>query len=317
MVAYIHAVQLSVEATGSYGTIPFAMSVAGQAGVDIFFVISGVIITRTAVGLSWPEFAWKRFRRIVPFYFVICLLALLIVARSGSAITWRDLLATFFLWPATDVITLPLLPVAWTLCYEMLFYAAAAFVISDRRWLFAILGLFAASMALRQQTALFQFLGNPLIIEFLLGVAIARAPSFQLAKWGIPLGAAILVGAGFTGLAPLGDSLDYLRGEHAFQRVIVYGLPAALIVWGAMQFKGRESFWTRQGDASYSLYLTHSIFMPVFFLVWKVFPMPADLVIAVSVAATAFFAWRIHLAIELPILNALKGPPRLLTLAQR
>ncbi len=45
----------------------------------------------------------------------------------------------------------------------------------------------------------------------------------------------------------------------------IYGLPAALIVWGVMQFKGRASVWTRQGDASYSLYLTHSLFMPMFF----------------------------------------------------
>jgi hypothetical protein len=37
----------------------------------------------------------------------------------------------------------------------------------------------------------------------------------------------------------LGNSLDYLRGEWAFQCVAVNGLPAAPLVWGAMQFKGR------------------------------------------------------------------------------
>ena len=120
-------------------------------------------------------------------------------------------------------------------------------------------------MALRQHGAVFQFLGNPLILEFLFGVAIAYAPAFQPARWGIPLGAALLIGAGFFDLAPFGNSLEYLRGEEAFQRVAVFGLPAALIVWGAMQFKGRESFWTGQGDASYALYLTHALFMPVFF----------------------------------------------------
>src|SRR5688572_12364299 len=112
MVVYVHAAQLAVEQTGSYGLFPRELPLAGQAGVDIFFVISGVIIARTAGGLSWQEFAWKRFRRIIPFYFLICFLALLIVARSGAAITGRDLLASFFLWPATDTMTLPLLPVA-------------------------------------------------------------------------------------------------------------------------------------------------------------------------------------------------------------
>ncbi|MEP7173776.1 MAG: acyltransferase [Aestuariivirga sp.] len=307
MVVYVHAAQLAVEQTGTYGLFPRELPLAGQAGVDIFFVISGVIIARTAVGLSWQEFAWKRFRRIIPFYFLVCLFALLIVARSGVAITGRDLLASFFLWPATDVMTLPLLPVAWTLCYEALFYVAATFVLADRRWLYPVLGLFVAAMALRQHGAVFQFLGNPLIIEFLFGVTIAYAPAFQPARWGIPLGAALLIGAGFLDLAPFGNSLEYLRGEEAFQRVAVFGLPAALIVWGAMQFKGRESVWTRQGDASYALYLTHALFMPVFFVIWKVVPMPTDLMIVISMAASAFFGWRIHLAIEVPVLKAFRG----------
>ena len=307
MVVYVHAAQLAVEQTGSYGFFPRELPLAGQAGVDIFFVISGVIIARTAVGLSWQEFAWKRFRRIIPFYFLVCIFALLIVARSGIAITGRDLLASFFLWPATDTMTLPLVPVAWTLCYEALFYVAATFVLADRRWLYPVLGIFVAAMGLRQHGAVFQFLGNPLILEFLFGVAIAYAPAFQHAKWGIPLGAALLIAAGFFDLAPFGNSLEYLRGEEAFQRVAVFGLPAALIVWGAMQFKGRESFWTRQGDASYALYLTHALFMPMFFLVWKVIPLPTDLMVVISTAAAAFFGWRIHLAIEVPVLNAFKS----------
>jgi exopolysaccharide production protein ExoZ len=307
MVVYVHAAQLAVEQTGSYGFFPRELPLAGQAGVDIFFVISGVIIARTAVGLSWQEFAWKRFRRIIPFYFLVCIFSLLIVARSGAAITGRDLIATFLLWPATDVMTLPLMPVAWTLCYEMLFYAAATLVLADRRWLYPVLGLFVAAMALRPHGAVFEFLGNPLILEFLFGVAIAYAPAFRHARWGIPLGAALLIGAGFFDLAPFGNSLEYLRGEEAFQRVAVFGLPAALIVWGAMQFKGRESFWTGQGDASYALYLTHALFMPTFFLVWKVIPLPTDLIIVTSMVASAFFGWRIHLAIEKPVLNYLRS----------
>ena len=312
MVVYVHAAQLAVEQTGSSGLFPRELPLAGQAGVDIFFVISGVIIARTVVGLTWQEFAWKRFRRIIPFYFLVCIFALLFVARSGVAITGRDLLASFFLWPATDTMTLPLLPVAWTLCYEMLFYAAATLVLADRRWLFPVLGLFVAAMALRQHGAVFQFLGNPLIIEFLFGVALAHAPAFRHVRWGIPLGAALIIGAGFFDLAPLGNALEYLRGDEAFLRVAVYGLPAALIVWGVMQFNGRASAWTRQGDASYSLYLTHSLFMPMFFVVWTLIPLPTDLMIVISMAAAAFFGWRIHLAIEVPVLNALKGQRKLI-----
>ena len=311
MVVYIHAAQLAINFTGSPGLLPAQIPVAGQAGVDIFFVISGVIIARTAPGLSWQDFAWKRFRRIIPFYYCVCLLAFLISLRLGTAITWRDLLATLFLWPATDTMTLPLVPVAWTLCYEALFYAAVTLILIDKRCLLPMLGLFAAAMALRQQGAVFQFLGNPLILEFLFGVALAHAPPFRHAKWAIPVGAALIIAAGFSGLAPVGHALDYLRGEGAFLRVLVYGLPAAMIVWGAMQFKGRASLWTEQGDASYALYLTHPAFMPMFFLIWTVIPLPTDIIILITMAACAFFGWRIHLAIEVPVINFFKGERRL------
>lgn len=315
MVVYVHAAQLAIEATSSYGLLPPKLPIAGQAGVDIFFVISGVIIAKTAAGLSWQEFAWKRFRRIIPFYYCFGILGLLIALRAGTAVTWRDLLATFLLWPATDTMTLPLVPVAWTLCYEALFYAAVALILADRRWLLPVLGLFLASMALRQYGAVFQFLGNPIIFEFLFGVAIARAPAFKYAKWGIPVGAATIVAAGLVDLAPVSDALPYLRGEYAFLRVAVYGLPATLIVWGVVQFTGRASVWTAQGDASYSLYLTHSFFLPMLFLIWHVIPLPTDLIVVISVAMCVFVGWRIHLAIEVPLLDIFKDRQRLMLLS--
>ena len=67
MVAYIHAV-LIAGAASEQGFIPLSLAIAGRAGVDIFFVLSGFIITKTAQGLGAEEFAWRRFRRIVPFY---------------------------------------------------------------------------------------------------------------------------------------------------------------------------------------------------------------------------------------------------------
>jgi hypothetical protein len=42
-------------------------------------------------------------------------------------------------------------------------------------------------------------------------------------------------------------------------------------------------------------------------VIWKVVPLPTDLMIVASMAASAFFGWRIHLAIEVPVLNAFKG----------
>ncbi len=77
MVVYFHAANAAFSATGSYGLLPYNFHTTGAAGVDIFFVLSGVIITKTARGLSWREFAWRRFRRIAPMYFLVTLLAVL------------------------------------------------------------------------------------------------------------------------------------------------------------------------------------------------------------------------------------------------
>ena len=302
MVVYIHAAQIARAATASNGLLPPEFQIAGQSGVDIFFVISGVIIARTAKGQTWQEFGWKRFRRIIPIYFIVCIFVMLISLRNGSRVEWRELAATFLLWPATDVMTVPLLPVAWTLCFETLFYVAAALVIADRRWLGPILLTFGAAIALRAQGPIFQFLGNPLMFEFLLGIAVAYAPALRQAIWLIAVGVIALVAAGFMGTAPTGSTLNNLMGDGGFQRVLVYGVPAALVVYGTMQITAGESAWTRQGDASYSLYLTHPLLMPTLLAMWKLVPLQADLVILVTAAASVFFGWRIHLAIEKPVI---------------
>jgi len=304
MVVYVHAAQTAFAATGSNGFIPPELSIAGRSGVDIFFVLSGVIITKTAPGLTCAEFAWRRFRRIVPFYFLCCIPGVIIAAKVGFG--WREVMATFLLWPATDVMTAPILPVAWTLCFEMLFYAAAALVIADRRWGFALLASYGLCFALRPMGPVFQFLGNPIILEFLFGVAIAHAPTRREAVWGIPVGAAVLVSAGFAGVAPTGGTIEFLTGEEALRQVLVYGFPSALIVYGTMQIETKESLWTYLGGASYSLYLTHSFPVSALLTLWLVIPLPPDLIVVVGVLSSVLLAWRLHERFEKPILKALR-----------
>ena len=248
MVVYVHAAQLAVEQTGSYGFFPRELPLAGQAGVDIFFVISGVIIARTAVGLSWQDFAWKRFRRIIPFYFLVLHLraadccpfrhrhhrprpARIVLSRARDG--YHD--------AAASARSLDALLRSAVLCGGHVGACRQALAVSGAS------RLFIAAMALRQHGAVFQFLGNPLVLEFLFGVAIAYAPAFQPAKWAIPLGAALLIGAGFFDLAPLGNSLEYLRGEEAFQRVARFGLLVGLDRLGRYAVQGPQKLLDRTG----------------------------------------------------------------------
>jgi exopolysaccharide production protein ExoZ len=307
MVVYIHAVQIAATtpAAGSIGFIPFRVATIGHIGVDIFFVISGLIIAKIALGRTPSEFMWSRIIRIVPMYLLFTIPALAInIAITGFG--WRDAVATFLLWPATDQITIPALEVGWTLCFEMLFYACAALVLVDRRWVFAIIAAYGIALILRPIGPLFQFIGNLMILEFLLGVAIAYAPNWRWAIWGIPFGTIWLVGAGLIGIQPATNSMDLLLGHDALQRVLIFGVPSAMIVYGALQIKARKSVWTYLGDASYSLYLSHSLILLPLLSLWTLFPMPPYLIIPTGISASLIFAWRVHERFEKPILALFK-----------
>lgn len=301
MVVYIHAVLMAGVASEG-GFVPLNLAIAGRAGVDIFFVLSGFIITKTAQGLSAEEFAWRRFRRIVPLYLICCIPAVLIAAQVGFG--WRRALATFFLWPATDRMTAPLVMVGWTLCFEVLFYAAATLVLINRRWLYALLGFYAVALIFRSDEPVLQFLGNPIIAEFLLGALLFYAPRTRLALLALPIGAAIILLAGPLGIAAQQGSVDGLLGAHAFQRLIVYGIPAAMIVYGTLQIEAKPSLCAYLGDASYSLYLTHYFVLLALWQFWAIFPMPVDFTITMSVTASILVACVIHERIEKPVLRA-------------
>ena len=303
MVVYFHAAGASLIATHSYGVLPRDLQLAGRAGVDIFFVLSGVIIALTARRLTWREFAWRRLRRIGPMYLIISIPAVLVMAKTSFG--WRDAVATLLLWPATDRMTAPALTVAWTLCFEMVFYAAVTAVLVDRRLLSLCVGIFAAAVALRARGPIFQFLGNPIIFEFIFGVALSYLPRWRPAVWCLPIGAAALVAAGFAGMAPPIASMELLAGDENFRRVLVYGVPAAMIVFGAMQIDAKPSMWTSLGDASYTLYLSHMLPIQLLLLWWVAHPAAPEVIIVTGSLASVLFAWRIYVLFEIPLLRLL------------
>ena len=231
----------------------------GHHGVDLFFVLSGFIITFTASGVRGSrEFATKRFIRLVPVYWLVT--AMLIVAYflaptpdmahkgDGSVV-----LSSVLLWPAPRHIV----GVAWTLVYELWFYLLFGLLFFRSRLLFytALSGWFALACAawmLRwrfESYALVSFL-DPIVGEFLLGcVAAALFARFSGRASGIALG----VGAAGLAVAYAAEVAGIV-----LWRVATFGLPSALLIYGAANLPWR---WPRAlvylGDASYSLYLIH------------------------------------------------------------
>jgi exopolysaccharide production protein ExoZ len=244
----------------------------GSAGVDIFFVISGFIIATVAPGRGAGEFLRDRVRRIYPVYWVAALPWLYVAYRIGFATNERTI-SSLTLWPIYSGYANPYLRVAWTLCFEMLFYAAATIAIIRGAWLpLAIYAVcFVANIV--SPIPLLSFLGSPIILEFLAGAALVKTPRSEvLAAPLIVAGSAILI------LAPV---YGHIGINQPFARVLYWGVPAMMLVYGALSLERLFGKWAeplvKLGDASYSLYLWH---LGVCVLLPPLLAVPASIAVA-------------------------------------
>lgn len=232
---------------------PHSVAQLGAAGVDLFFVISGFIMATIGPRRSPGSFLFDRAWRIFPLWW-IALIPWLIVRQPDM----QELLSSLALWPIYGgAFHSPVLAVGWTLCFEILFYAAFAMALATRIWV-PLLGFALCLAASNSGSALFHYLGSPLILEFLAGVVIARLPRLQ--ALGLPL---LVIGLAAFASSPL-DYANEAFGEMAWLRVFHWGLPAAITVYAALSL---ERHFTHRlfeapvflGNASYSIYLFHQL----------------------------------------------------------
>lgn len=174
-----------------------ALRLFGTVGVDIFFVISGVVITL----VTWdhfgklrdiPVFLEKRVIRIFPIYWLnllpwvvwYYLQARLFHGNNGDPEQAALFLSSFFLFPYPTPMKSTggyALFVAWTLTFELYFYCITAFCLCFARKYFLplVCGIFLASgYALAPYADLHPFLAiisDSLLMEFVYGILIGMA----------------------------------------------------------------------------------------------------------------------------------------------
>jgi len=296
VVLYHHSHYLAaVLPTTAPGRLPFA---GGYAGVDIFFIISGFMIVYSTQERSHArplEFAIRRFFRVVPlaqlatlaYYFSL-------TSRPPPSVLWRSL----FLVPISDVdppkFGFPVIAQAWALSYELIFYTifAGVLLFTHRRRVIAASAVVVASVvscqwALGGPMTVFPNgvylpnghggilppealgeLGNPILLEFVLGMTLADA-YIKYGTWLRDSRRAWV--ARFSGLALVAVFvLTYLSPENPGNGLLNKGMGAACLVVGALLVEVslprpgalaprrnllRLGMWL--GSISYPLYLVH------------------------------------------------------------
>jgi len=250
----------------------------GGAGVDIFFVLSGFIITHTSVkalrtsGNPFP-FLRRRFIRIFPAYWIVITLFLIIqllftsfYSAGAYNFSLSNILGTFLLFPNHAMVN----GVSWTLTYELFFYFlfSLAFLIPAKKTAFLLAVFFAIAIIVMYSFGYdsamadnkwLQLLFSPMNTEFIMGIIAAVIVAKIPASAALPfLTAGILL---FLGGAVFSDS-GYIVTHNVFNRVILFGVGSFFIITGLVKYELQHtveahSFLLKLGEASYSLYLLH------------------------------------------------------------
>ena len=273
-------------------------------GVETFFVISGFIMCYISQNdPGW--FFWKRILRIVPLYW-LCTAFLLALSFQMVIRPWTwpadfipHILKSLFFLPSDQH---PILGVGWTLNYEMYFYLLFALALMIHRRMAPLIAaaLVTGILALAPLGCnhfLCTYYAEGYVKFFVFGIALyyfwsAVAPLLPRTATAV-IGIAVIALLYAIELAP-----------SVFGIVMPIAVVAAAL---AMSASGTDVKWRPLllvGDASYAIYLTHTIAMIFVPSVVAAGMPPPDTSTATMLAilgACIVIGIFVHLAVEKPI----------------
>jgi len=252
----------------------------GNAGVDLFFVLSGFIIYAALIQkpLSYSTFLWRRVKRIYPTFIAVLalylLLSVIFPAESRLPASAIDRIKYVFenllLLPGVFRIT-PIITVAWSLSFEFAFYLCVPLVAfltarsKDNAHRIAILSLLWIAFVLSEffvfhggHIRMLSFISGMLLQEVIASGTLAR----YLTSKGQWIAIAALIGTASyhfgTGAKTEGQSNSVLSAALMSVAILFFVL-YALKFSGTLQ---KLCTWTPMrywGNVSYSYYLAHGI----------------------------------------------------------
>ena len=259
----------------------------GGCGVDLFFVISGLVMVVSTQGRfgSWQEarrFFVRRALRIYPLFWVFSLatMGVYLLPAGQASNVWGEvnLLASVALWP--QEIT-PLLIVSWTLWHELYFYGVFGVLLSGREqalrrglvlWVVALVMAGGLYWWWQQAVSPLRIATDPMTLEFIAGCLMGQV----LIRGGCRKWGALSLVAGFVlwGLAWWFYPVDLdATVPDRWLRLAFLGIPAMLVLYGGVALeRGRRwrmpRWLVRIGYASYSIYLSHMLVLAVGRRMW-------------------------------------------------
>ncbi|WP_309742893.1 acyltransferase [Chamaesiphon sp. OTE_20_metabat_361] len=311
----------------------------GWMGVDFFFVLSGFIIfyihqADLSQSSQFKSFVRKRCLRVYPFYWILLavkILGSLAIERDGSfdGVNLWQFIQVVLLVPQAGTNLTPFIGVAWTLTYEIFFYAIFSLLILCKPQIYLLpLAVWIVGIVLNLVnvlpiggSVLLEFIFNTHNLEFVFGCLAAYIVSthrYEYKKMWIYLALAMLVGAIIN--------TGYRQFDVAgLSPVIAYGIPCTILIVGSVQVENQTvlklpSSIIYLGNASYSIYLTHGLFMNTIAKVYlkiseKLAPALLDSQIVMPLVATAIVGMSIalgciiHDRVEKPLLKILNNKP--------
>lgn len=323
MVVVYHARLLTP--IGEYVSFEF-----GNAGVDIFFFISGFIINhvggRDDVGAP-GAFLLKRAIRIIPLYWLLTVLvgaagqvAPSLAGAGGRPDVMRIVQSLFFVPYYDDTGEMhPVLFMGWTLNFEIFFYVlfAAALLIRDETRRLAtltigLIALVAVGVLFDPHGAAGTTYTSPLLLEFVVGMWMNRVwrgwPERPLTT-GMRAMLGVAIALAFVMLA-VGDV-----AWPTITREVKWGVPAFVIVAAALALeRGGVSLRWRWllllGEASFAIYLIHPFVIKAATIAYRragVSAMPLHVLALIAVLAlVGAVGVAFHLLVERPLIRGLR-----------
>ncbi len=267
----------------------------GTFGVSVFFAISGFIMIHTnrkgfGSRSNAADFLVRRFVRVVPLYWLTMFIYILKLTYQNNPPSMEYIFKSFLFIPYLDADNRfrPIYGLGWTLNYEMFFYAIFAFsmILSFKKGVFCFFAFFLLITFSHNYmskpvdngfTVLIYFWTDPIILYFMMGAFIGLLhPKFIklgfINKYSFLLGFILII---ILMACLLGTIKQFSFNSFMYftSMMICTLLVIMLCILG--KDRNQKSIFSNMlcflGDASYSIYLTHSFLIGPSARVWSLY----------------------------------------------